>query len=118
VIKDPVLFTPLSPPHIRGMLLPEQYEELESLAALGYTLTECANYFKIHGNAFIKIYADEESQLHYHYERGKLVAKAETEIKLLESAKSGNLTAQLMLRKALQEREFIGMRNKCLNGEI
>lgn len=96
----------------------EHYEQIELLAGIGYTLAQIARFFKINGNWVQHEYNREDSDLRFHYDRGVLLAHAETEMKLLESAKSGNLTAQAMFRKAVQEREFKTARDKCINGEL
>lgn len=84
----------------------EQKEEIERLAALGYSLKDMALYL---GMSFISFKHDAETEgcvINHHIKRGKFTVKANAEIQLLASAEKGNITAIQQLQKSLREREY------------
>lgn len=93
-------------------LSPEELEELERLAALSYSDKEMALYFKIPYSDFRHDAKLEGTKIQYHIERGKLIIKANANIKLMISAESGNITAIQQLAKFTAKKEFDDMLNE------
>ncbi len=90
----------------------EEYETIEDLAACHYGPREIAIYLEVPTEAFYNAWNREEDRyiegtIRYHYERGLLVARAEMEMKILESAKAGNVTSIQQWKKAQSEQDFI-----------
>jgi len=82
---------------------PEQFETIESLAGINYTIRQIAMYFDISPQLLYNEYEDKESDFTYHFDRGVLIASADVDMKLLSAAKDGNLTASAQFKKAQQE---------------
>lgn len=78
----------------------EHYQKIEDMAALNYTFRQIAMYFDIALQEVLNRYANEESQFHYHYERGKLLKSIDVDSELLKKAIEGNLTAISLVKKA------------------
>lgn len=81
----------------------EQFNDIESLAALNYTVNQIAMFLDLDPQIIIDEYQDEDSEFRYHYTRGQLVAQVEIDKKTLESAKSGNITAQQRYDKKVRD---------------
>jgi len=79
---------------------PEQFEVIENLAGINYNIKQVAMYFDVSPQLLHNEYADKESEFTYHYDRGRLMASADVDMKLLTDAKNGNLTAAAMFKKA------------------
>lgn len=78
----------------------EQLETIESLAGINYTIRQIAMYFDVTPQLLYNEYEDKESEFAYHFDRGRLMASADVDMQLLKDAKSGNLTAAAMFKKA------------------
>jgi len=76
-----------------------QEEIIEQLAACNYSPKQIAQYLELDAAAFISKYEDKESDVRHHYDKGRLVAEFEINQKLLENAKSGNITAAQIFEK-------------------
>ena len=85
---------------------PEQIDELEKLSALGYTPEELAMYFNLDKSNFLVAADAEDSIIHYHIVRGKLISKANEEKSLLESVETGNIAASQQMLKIRRLRNF------------
>ena len=79
---------------------PEQHEIIENLAGINYTIKQIAMYFDISPVLLYNEYDNKDSEFSYHFDRGRLMASADVDMKLLSDAKSGNLTAAAMFKKA------------------
>lgn len=84
----------------------EQLDDLERLAALNYSIKEMALYFNCPLDDFTHDALTEGCTINYHISRGKLTVKANTSIKLMTSAESGNITALQQLSKLQKERDY------------
>ncbi|HLP03850.1 MAG TPA: hypothetical protein VK152_00335 [Paludibacter sp.] len=84
----------------------EQIEDLERLAALGYSVKEMAMYFDLPLEDFTHDAKTEGCTINYHIQRGKMTIKANSGMKLMISAESGNLTAIQQLAKVQKERDY------------
>ncbi|EMS34609.1 hypothetical protein C943_03296 [Mariniradius saccharolyticus AK6] len=71
----------------------ERSQELERLSALGYTHEEMAVYFDVDKRVFLQLALDVESEVYYRIQRGKLMSAAKEQLKLLEAAEGGNISA-------------------------
>lgn len=91
---------------IESELTDEELTELERLSALGYTHSEIALYFNFDEVEFRSFADNEESLIHRHLQRGKLIVKANAQMQLLAAAESGNITAIQQLSKTLRERKY------------
>jgi ABC-type uncharacterized transport system ATPase subunit len=94
----------------------EQIEEIESLAGINYTIKQMAMYFNIPVNELQREFENKESSFRFHYDRGQLMAQAQVDMKVLESAKGGNMTAQQQIEKIRAARQFENIRDQLLYG--
>ena len=74
-------------------LTEEQYQSIEKLAGCNYSPEKIALYLGVTESEFLEDFADKDSLVYYHFNRGLLMANAEMDMQLLESAKKGNITA-------------------------
>ena len=77
----------------------EEYEEIEDLAAIGYSDAKIALYFDIPHNDFKREFNNEKSLVRRHYNIGLTKADAAVGMTLVENAKLGNITAIQQLEK-------------------
>lgn len=100
-------------------LTDEQFEELEQLAAMGYSNQDIALYFNILYEDFNAAACDPESRVNYHIRRGILVHQAKEQMGIMASAESGNIQAFSALSKVRYQRDFNTARRDILyNCEI
>ena len=95
----------------------EQYETIENLAACNYSPTQIAIYLDCDKAEFLRQFHKPDSLVREHYDRGILVAAFEIDNKLLENAKSGNITAGQEHKKAQEKRLFENQKLRILNNE-
>lgn len=95
----------------------EQTEEVEKLAGLNYTPEEIAMYLDVNKNEFLQEFNTANSRVKYHFERGKLIAKAEIDMQSLQSAKGGNITAAQRLDKIRDKANFEFLKQQIINGK-
>lgn len=81
-------------------------EELEQLAAIGYTPESIAMYFKLNLTEFLYHFHRDNSPLKYHYNRGILVHQAKEGMSMLEAAENGNTTQGQRLDKLRYQVNF------------
>ena len=80
-----------------------QVEELENMAAIGYTPEKIAMYFDIDMEDFLQEFNRPGSRIRYHIERGILVNEAKEVIATQKAANEGNATqAQRLDRRRYQ----------------
>jgi len=84
----------------------EQKEDIERLAALGYSVADMALYFDMNVSQFSHDAETDGCIICHHIKRGKLTVKANANMKLMISAESGNITALQQLAKAQKEIEY------------
>ncbi|WP_341221054.1 hypothetical protein [Polaribacter atrinae] len=102
------LFNPLK-------LSQEEFETIENLSATNYAPRDIAIYLELDISLFMVEFNNAASKVNYHYNRGRLVATFEKDNKMLENAKSGNITAYQESNKAAQKRAFENHKNRILN---
>jgi len=79
---------------------PEQFETIEQLAGINYSIRQVAVYFDISVQFLLTEYEDKESEFTYHYDRGKLIANADVLIANMKEAMDKNSTAvQIYLKE-------------------
>jgi len=98
------------------LILPEQLQEVEELAGINYGPREIAKYLDIPENGFLKAWAEPGSVINKAYHKGQLMAQAQIDLKLQESAKTGNLTAAQQWQKIKDARDFENVKTKLLEG--
>jgi hypothetical protein len=77
----------------------EELETIEDLAASNYTPSQIAVYLSLDKKEFLELWNNPESTVRHHYEKGKLSADFEINQKLLDNARSGNITAAQIFEK-------------------
>lgn len=82
----------------------KRIEELQRLAAIGYTPKEMALYFDVDPVYFIQATNNVESKIYYYIERGKLLSVATEQMNLLADAEKGTVTASEHLGKIRRNR--------------
>lgn len=95
----------------------EQTEIIENLAGLNYTVKQIAMYLDVDHRKLQQEFDDVESTFRYHYNRGKLIAQADIDMKLQDAAKGSNLTAMQQYEKIRIARHFENMRDKLVYGD-
>src|SRR5690554_2355855 len=82
----------------------EQIQELERMAALGYTPEEMAVFFDVDKVSFIQASLDVESYIYYHIRRGQIVSTAKEQMSILTSAETGDIDASKQLGQIRRSR--------------
>ena len=90
----------------------EQFETIENLAGINYTIRQLAMYFDISAQLLYNEYENKESEFAYHFDRGRLMASADVDMQLLKDAKAGNMTAAAMFKKAEQASRINNLKNE------
>lgn len=80
----------------------EDFEIIEDLSATNYGPDQIATYLSLDKLDFRKEWENPESKIRFHYDRGRLTADFEINQKLLENAKSGNITAAQIFEKNME----------------
>lgn len=97
----------------------EEFEQIEDLAACNYSPEQIAKYLDIPKEDFLHAYHKPKHLVRIHYDRGQLVADAEINMKALETAKAGNLTAMQIYQKNREMVTLENLKRKILfGGEI
>ncbi len=77
----------------------EEYEEIEDLAAIGYSVAKIALYFDLVEKDVQREFNKENSLVRRHYQIGLTKADAAIGLTLVANAKIGNITAIQQLEK-------------------
>ncbi|MCP4599232.1 MAG: hypothetical protein GY847_01625 [Proteobacteria bacterium] len=80
----------------------EQMAELEKMAALQFTLEECATMLSLDAGELIAEY-DEQGEIYETYERGRLRALALIRAKILGQAKEGSSKGHKQMLNLIEE---------------
>ena len=80
-------------------LSPEDFEAIEELSATNYGVDQIATYLSLDKKNFREEWDNPNSKIRHHYEKGKLSADFEINQKLLDNARSGNITAAQIYEK-------------------
>ena len=85
--------------------------ELQRLSALGYSVRDMAMYFDFDYGQFKAEADNPDSEIAYNIKRGKLILRANVDMRISESAENGNITAVQQLAKSMREKYY----NQLLN---
>lgn len=95
----------------------DKVEDLESLAAIGYTPEKMALYFDVSPAVFLEEIEREDSRIKYHIEKGILQNEAEEVIETQKAAKSGNATQAQRLDKRRYQLKFQQLKDDIIYGK-
>lgn len=93
----------------------EEYDSIESLSGCNYTPDQIAMYLDVDVFEFKRQLVNTESLVYFHYNRGILVSQFEISSKLLDNAKSGNITAVEVLMKRQESVNLHNLKKKFFN---
>ena len=89
----------------------ETVKELQRLSALGYSLRDMAMYFDFDYGQFKAEADNPDSEIAYNIKRGKLILRANVDMRISESAENGNITAVQQLAKSMREKNYNDLLN-------
>jgi hypothetical protein len=90
----------------------ENYETIRKLAGCNYSVRQIAVYFGVENDELQLLYDNTDSEFRKTYIRGRLMATAEIDMKLLDDAKAGNLTASLQYKKASKAAQLANLKDE------
>lgn len=96
------------------ILVKEKLEELERLAALGYSVPDMALYFDLPLNEFQSDAENPDSKINYHIRRGIIVNAAREQMGAMSNAEQGNPQAIQVLSKIRYRKHFDTVRRDIL----
>lgn len=85
--------------------------ELQRLSALGYSVRDMAMYFDFDYGQFKAEADNPDSDIAYNIKRGKLILRANVDMRISESAENGNITAVQQLAKSMREKNYNDLLN-------
>jgi len=94
-----------------------EVENLEYIAAVGYTPEKVAMYFGIDKETFLQEFYREDSRIRFHYERGILVNEANETIATQKAANEGNATQAQRLDKRRFQIRFQELKERIIYGK-
>lgn len=92
-------------------------DELEKLAAIGYTPAKIALFYKINEAEFMHYFYAPKSELKYHFDRGILIFEAKDGIEMMKDSIAGNLVQSQRLDKLRRRVSFKESISKHFYGE-
>lgn len=93
----------------------EEFETIENLSATNFAPGDIAVYLDVSVPLFMDEFHNPTSKIRHHYNRGVLVSSFEKDNKMLENAKTGNITAYQESNKSAAKRAFENHKNRILN---
>lgn len=97
-------------------LSPEDFETIEDLAATNYGPDQIATYLSLDKKDFRAEWQNMESKIRHHYDKGCLTADFEINQKLLNNAKSGNITAAQIFEKNRERTQMENLKERIFFG--
>lgn len=94
-----------------------EVENLESIAAIGYTPEKVAMYLGVDRELFLHEFYREDSRIRFHYERGILVNEANEAIATQRAANEGNATQAQRLDKKRFQVMFQQLKERIIYGK-
>ena len=85
--------------------------EPQRLSALGYSVRDMAMYFDFDYGQFKAEADNPDSDIAYNIKRGKLILRANVDMRISESAENGNITAVQQLAKSMREKNYNDLLN-------
>lgn len=107
--------TPLLQNRLR--LSEEQYESIEKLAALNYTLDQMAMFLEEDPAAFRQAYDAENSLVKFHVTKGKLETEFKIGTKITTDAEAGSMMAVALYRDAVKKNNVEDIKRRILYHE-
>ena len=95
----------------------EELDTIQGLAGLNYTPLQMATYLEVEPVRFLKALKVANSIISFNINKGKLEAEFQVNEKLLQNAKSGNLTAVMMFNNARDRNDIESIKRRILYGE-
>lgn len=92
----------------------EELDTIAGLSALNYSKEKMAMYLDVDVNQFKKAIMVDNSAVLFYIQKGKLEAGFLTQEKLLDNAKSGNITAFQEYRKTVAAQEVENVKKRIL----
>lgn len=92
------------------------FDELEKLAAIGYSIEKLAKYFLIPEQQFIYEFLKVESKLKYHYDRGILYYSGKEGMVMLDESLKNNTTQGQRLDKLRKIQRFEELKQDIIYG--
>lgn len=99
------------------ILSDEQLEDVENLAAVNYSPEKIALYLDLDKKAFLQHYYNHLSEVRMAYDKGQLQAEYLVNLKQLELAKSGNITAAQIFLKEAEKNKVQNILKQILFGD-
>ena len=81
----------------------EQYQEVEELSGINYTVKQIAVYFNVKPAMLQREFESHNSSFRFHYDRGRLIANASIETKNMKNATEGNTTSIQIFKKNFKQ---------------
>jgi hypothetical protein len=94
----------------------EEYEQLEAYSAIGYTPAQIAMCLDVDKIEFERQLMNRDSLIYHHYHKGHLESNFQITNKLLENAKTGNITAVEILQKRQESVYLANLKDRIFNG--
>ena len=99
------------------VVTPSLLEEIEQLSAVNYSYSQMALYLNLPKKLFIQEAKKKDSDIWDAIQRGALEADFNIQSKLLENAKSGNITAAQIYEKNKAQKETENLKARIFYGE-
>ena len=93
-------------------LTDKQKADIEMMGAINYTIKSVALYLGFDQDDVVREFADTDSDLRYHYERGQLMAQADIDLEVMKNAKDGNLTATQIYKKSEKQNRLNNLKHE------
>lgn len=96
------------------LLKAEQLDEISKLAGINYSIEEIAMYLDVDPDELEREYNLEDSDVRYHYDRGRLVNQAQIDMANMDRAKDGNLTSIEQWKKDAKAKKLENFKRQLL----
>lgn len=98
-------------------LTPEDFCQIEDLAAQNYAPSTIAQFMDLNKAAFLRLWRDKASSIRNAYEKGKLAIHQEKQITLEEKVQAGDLKAIEIHDRRASEQRFEDIKRDIFNFE-
>ena len=92
-----------------------EQEYVAELSAVGFSADKIAVVLKRDKRLFLRDFRTEGTHVHDSYQRGLLLAQADTDKATLENARKGNLTAKQQMEKKWEEQRLENLKQELFN---
>lgn len=101
-------------------LTPEEFDDIEKLAGMGWNLKKIAMYLGCSYASFQRHYDNcleiVPGTIRYHYDRGIIIIQGSIDEKIISKASEGNLTAIQIYEKKQAENKIRDLKTDILHG--